>query len=472
MDDPHVGWLVEVLKGFRSGEGLTSRKMRLQPEVIKLLVDDGIAEEASAELEAIVLGMGDGDQARALRNSLVISNGRDGIEPRGGPEKRREWATSATDPTRPRFVDRSFSSHVNYEKAGFEELAELILDRAAQRARAEAGKDVFDGHGQPPVEDASHVALVVPDQSADRAVVCEPVDPDGRFVVPAKPDSPTFIQTASAPPFEPSSLPSPKRQPKLRLVFLGGSAIVIGILVIFALMVSGVIPLWPRFGATIGESSPPSIPPPATIRGSAAPNIDNTRGWGPERKTFTMKQPSPYPVFNSITDNPAHGDERNFLQCKDTAKDGQSWADELVAKDGHTYKCYLYVANDAAPNLDSVATPSGGGNVAAKLQNARVHITYASSATYNPGLTGILSADNAPQVWDSCNFVAARPVSLRYVSGSARLYTRGTPDAGSPLPGAADALVQQPGALLGDQGAGLIGQNAGYLLFDVVVTLG
>ena len=35
--------------------------------------------------------------------------------------------------------------------------------------------------------------------------------------------------------------------------------------------------------------------------------------WGPDRPTFTIEQPANYVTFNSITNNPVHGDERNFV---------------------------------------------------------------------------------------------------------------------------------------------------------------
>ena len=39
-------------------------------------------------------------------------------------------------------------------------------------------------------------------------------------------------------------------------------------------------------------------------------------GWGPDRRTYTMTTPAKYAVFNSITDNPNYGDERNFVTTK------------------------------------------------------------------------------------------------------------------------------------------------------------
>jgi len=41
--------------------------------------------------------------------------------------------------------------------------------------------------------------------------------------------------------------------------------------------------------------------------------------WGPSRQYFTTAQPADYVTFNSIIDNPSHGDERNFSQVRDAA---------------------------------------------------------------------------------------------------------------------------------------------------------
>jgi hypothetical protein len=137
VDDPRVEWLVEVFKDLRQDDGLTTEKLRKHPELVVLLVNDGTAEAAKDELEKIVLSMGDSYKVRALRNSLVISNGRDGIEARGGPEERRKWATGANEPSKrdeDRLIPRTLRTHPNYEDEKFIELANLIIDRADRRA--------------------------------------------------------------------------------------------------------------------------------------------------------------------------------------------------------------------------------------------------------------------------------------------------------------------------------------------------
>ncbi|MDQ0776327.1 hypothetical protein QF026_004793 [Streptomyces aurantiacus] len=160
MDNLRVGWLIELFKSFRAGDGLTTDKLRKEHEFI-LLLGVQTAEDAKDELEAIVLGMGDGFQARAVRNSLVISNGTDGIEARGGPEIRRKWATGQDTSGKPEsdlLIPRSITSHVIYERKGFEELAKLILDRETKRTESRS-----------PVVDTFQQALRDQDEQLDSA---------------------------------------------------------------------------------------------------------------------------------------------------------------------------------------------------------------------------------------------------------------------------------------------------------------
>lgn len=108
--------------------------------------------------------------------------------------------------------------------------------------------------------------------------------------------------------------------------------------------------------------------------------------------------------------------------------------------------------------------------MAAKLQNARARVQLPAPGTYNPGFVAVLSADNSTTVWTSCNFIAPRPVTLTYVPGSARMFTIATPKGGVPLKD--ESSLIQTGALLGDNQDGYLGQHAGYLLFNVTVTIG
>ncbi|MEV8087233.1 hypothetical protein [Streptomyces nigra] len=204
--------------------------------------------------------------------------------------------------------------------------------------------------------------------------------------------------------------------------------------------------------------------------------IDNGGGWGPERKTFTMKQPAPYPVFNSITDNRVHGDERNFVQCRDKRDGNERYADQVLAHDGHHYICYLFFNNAITPGFDSRLV--GGKeypNPAAALQDSRARVLLPPKALYNPAVRGLLSASNSITVWDSCNFVAPRPIKFTYVLGSARMHTNGVAGNGVPLKETHESgvvksgLTVAPGALLGDDQDGSLHQNGGFLTFELKV---
>ena len=84
------------------------------------------------------------------------------------------------------------------------------------------------------------------------------------------------------------------------------------------------------------------------------------QAWGPGRTLFTMANPADYNTFNSITDNPDVGDERNFLQVSQEGQRG--WSDVAVMEEGKTYYARMYVHNNAKARLNMVAT-----NVRAKL---------------------------------------------------------------------------------------------------------
>lgn len=209
-----------------------------------------------------------------------------------------------------------------------------------------------------------------------------------------------------------------------------------------------------------------SVPPIPQSSVTTAPDGStvNTHGWGPARKTFTAQSPAPSPVFNSMTSNPDFGDERNFLQCRD--KKGGGWGDLIPANEGHTYQCVIWFDNNVTPNLN---------NAAAQLVNARVRAQGPLAATRNPTVVGVLSADNAATVWDSCVFTSPRPGRLTYVENSARMITNsanGVPLAETRKEGVmASGLIVGSGALLGSRQDGLLRQDAGYVIFDLTVSL-
>ena len=138
--------------------------------------------------------------------------------------------------------------------------------------------------------------------------------------------------------------------------------------------------------------------------------------WGPSRETFTMAEPATYVTFNSITDNPDVGDERNFLRVRDA--DSQYWQDGTTngwtdtisnMEEGHTYTIRMYVHNNAAANLNLEAT------------GVRAHVnlpTAENSWAKQYEVNGYLYADNANpnEIWDNIVLKSDKEFHVKVVS--------------------------------------------------------
>lgn len=135
--------------------------------------------------------------------------------------------------------------------------------------------------------------------------------------------------------------------------------------------------------------------------------------WGPSRDTYTIENPANKITFNSITNNPNYGDERNFVTIKDKANtNAGGWTDDITVQNGKTYLVRAYVHNNAATSLNLVAE-----NVTAKFNVP----THSASRIQ---IDGYISASNSDplQVWDQAVFHGANNAkfSLDYVEGSAK----------------------------------------------------
>jgi hypothetical protein len=156
-------------------------------------------------------------------------------------------------------------------------------------------------------------------------------------------------------------------------------------------------------------------------------------GWGPERTLFTINKPAPYPVFNSIIDNPAHGDERNFVQVK--TEDG-SWKDRARVSPGDTLEMFIYFDNSGADNFIV--------NQAGWIQGAKVRLGLVQQDGSDTAYVWAeLSAHNCISVWDSAALVSDEPIVVNYDTTTLRLFNtlytesegghRMDPDAFTPL---------------------------------------
>lgn len=187
--------------------------------------------------------------------------------------------------------------------------------------------------------------------------------------------------------------------------------------------------------------------------------------WGPDRPTFTLDHPAGYVTFNSITDNPVQGDERNFVQVKEADAANSTYSDSAALTPGKTYTMFVYYHNDAASNLNA----SGVGIAKGAYVKAELPAVVAKGAT-NTKAVGYIGATNAnpTQVWDDVSFsnASAGDVALRFVPGSAKIYNKGALN-GSTL---SDSIITT-GSPIGYDTPGVIpGCNdySGYITFNFV----
>lgn len=145
------------------------------------------------------------------------------------------------------------------------------------------------------------------------------------------------------------------------------------------------------------------------ITGGAVANA-----WGPQRETFTMQNPPDFITFDSITNNPDVGDERNFLRVRDADEqywDEQAtngWTDTVNLEEGHTYDVRLYVHNNGIE----------GRYIA---QDVRAHINLPTGNDVfgkQFEVNGYLYASNAqPQeIWDNIVLKSDKEFHVKVVS--------------------------------------------------------
>lgn len=160
--------------------------------------------------------------------------------------------------------------------------------------------------------------------------------------------------------------------------------------------------------------------------------------WGPERPTYTTQNPAPHVTFNSITNNPAHGDERNFVQVKAADAPNSAYAEQVNLEAGKEYDVYIYYHNNAKTSLNA----SGAGIA----QDAYVRAALPAVVDGSAEVVGHVGAANAQpkDVFDEATFKSDGQVALRYVPGSATIQSFGAVD-GKKLP---DSVVTT-GAPLG-----------------------
>ncbi len=187
--------------------------------------------------------------------------------------------------------------------------------------------------------------------------------------------------------------------------------------------------------------------------------------WGPtDRATFTIEKPATYNTFNSITNNPDYGDERNFVRIKDASDMSEgNWKDEITVTANKEYLVQMYVHNNAADNLNKVA------------ENVRVMANVPNTTGKEIQIDGFVTSSNSDpaKIWDQAIFKSSQDFNLAYVPGSAILYNNVFGKTGAKL---SDGIVTSTGALVGyDKLDGKIPgcfKYSGYVSFKVKAQVG
>ncbi|MFZ2836668.1 MAG: LPXTG cell wall anchor domain-containing protein [Candidatus Saccharimonadales bacterium] len=186
--------------------------------------------------------------------------------------------------------------------------------------------------------------------------------------------------------------------------------------------------------------------------------------WGPDRPTYTTEKPADHVTFNSITNNPVRGDERNFVQVRE--KDGSlTYVDDISLSAGKEYVVSVYFHNNAASNLNA----SGIGIAHGASVRAEIPAIVPSGSAGTKAVGYVSAANAAPQqVWDHVNFknATAGDIALRLVPGSATMHSLGKVN-GATLP---DSIITTGAPLGYDALDGKVpgcNEFAGYVTFRV-----
>ncbi len=186
----------------------------------------------------------------------------------------------------------------------------------------------------------------------------------------------------------------------------------------------------------------------AAVAVAAIVPFASSSAYGPERKTFTMKEPAGYPTFNSITDNPALGDERNFVRIRE-AGTNDKFLDSVKVTAGKEYEVYVYFHNNAMSKLNWDETASG---IAKDVRISAGLSTWTINSSKKSKVSAVISSTNTnpTEVWDEAYLEtdSTKDIVMKYVASSATMHN-GYEANGAKISG--DYLFSKNGALIGEK---------------------
>lgn len=183
----------------------------------------------------------------------------------------------------------------------------------------------------------------------------------------------------------------------------------------------------------------------ATTLGISLATFASASAWGPERTTFTMEKPATYPTFNSITNNPTIGDERDFVRVGEIDAEVTDLKNEIEVVPGRQYLVYVYFHNNASATYNDTAHNRSG--IAFKTAMSTSFSTVLTPSEKGK-ITATITAENSnpASVWDEAYMTTKTDkVLLHYVTGSAKIYSDWKAN-GSVMP---SSLFTKEGTLVG-----------------------
>ena len=161
----------------------------------------------------------------------------------------------------------------------------------------------------------------------------------------------------------------------------------------------------------------------ASVMGVVRFNTHGAQAWGPERQTYTNESPAPKAVFNSITNNAAVGDERDFVRIVEVHDDGtkDAYTNEINVSGGKVYEVYIYYHNDASSTYNDKAHDYVGVARESKISAA---FPESLAKGQKGDVNAIISSTttSVPEVWDEAYMIADEDVTFAYIKGSAKIY--------------------------------------------------
>lgn len=186
--------------------------------------------------------------------------------------------------------------------------------------------------------------------------------------------------------------------------------------------------------------------------------------WGPQdRATYSWNSPADHVTFNSITDNPFLGDERNFVRIREAG--AETDVDEIDITPGKEYEVTVYYHNDASASLNA-----SGAGISRNTYLRTEFPSYLNSGEIGVATAFITASNASPEmVWDTTFLKASSAVYLSFVPNSAVIHNNGTTN-GTILSG--DALLGDQGVTLGhyDNMWGMIpgcNEYGGYVTYRI-----